>query len=52
MTEDIRWKQRFANYRSAYQELAEGVNIARTRSLTRLEKQGIIQGFEYTHELA
>lgn len=52
MTEDIRWKQRFANYRSAYQELAEGVDIARTRSLTRLEKQGIIQGFEYTHELA
>ncbi len=54
MTEDkdIRWKQRFANYKKAYQELAEAVALTKNRNLTKLEKQGLIQGFEYTHELA
>jgi nucleotidyltransferase substrate binding protein (TIGR01987 family) len=51
-TKDIRWKQRFANYSNAFLELKEGMVLARTRTLTKLEKQGVIQGFEYTHELA
>lgn len=50
--EDLRWKQRFDNYKSAYQELAEAVELARSKGLSKLEKQGLIQGFEYTHELA
>jgi nucleotidyltransferase substrate binding protein (TIGR01987 family) len=52
MTEDIRWKQRFDNYGKAFHELQEGLELAQTRPLSKLEKQGVIQGFEYTHELA
>lgn len=50
--DDIRWKQRFANYLRAYGNLAEAVELSRTRDLTKLEQQGLIQGFEFTHELA
>jgi len=49
---DIRWKQRFSNYRLALSRLAEGVSLARQRPLSDLEKQGLIQAFEFTHELA
>ena len=52
MTEDIRWKQRFDNYGKAFHELKESLDLAQTRPLSKLEKQGVIQGFEYTHELA
>lgn len=49
---DIRWKQRFSNYRLALSRLDEGVSLARQRPLSDLEKQGLIQAFEFTHELA
>jgi nucleotidyltransferase substrate binding protein (TIGR01987 family) len=49
---DIRWQQRFANYRRALQQLAEAVALAKTRPLSRLEQQGLIQAFEFTQELA
>lgn len=49
---DIRWKQRFSNYRLALSRLAEGVSLAHQRPLSELEKQGLIQAFEFTHELA
>ena len=49
---DIRWKQRFNNFSSAYMQLKVGVETARSRDLNDLEKQGLIQAFEYTHELA
>ena len=52
MIEDGRWKQRFSNYCKALQTLAEGVELAQQRPLTKLEQQGLIQGFEFTHELA
>ncbi|MCF6267867.1 MAG: nucleotidyltransferase substrate binding protein [Desulfuromusa sp.] len=52
MNEDIRWKQRFANYQLALQTMTEAAELAAQRELTRLEKQGLIQGFEFTHELA
>ena len=52
MIEDIRWKQRFSNYLKALQTLAEAVQLAQQRPLTKLEQQGLIQGFEFTHELA
>ena len=51
-SEDIRWKQRFDNYLKAYRELSEAVVLAQAKPLSKLEKQGLIQGFEYTHELA
>ncbi|MGZ5208164.1 MAG: nucleotidyltransferase substrate binding protein [Sulfuricurvum sp.] len=50
--EDIRWKQRFSNYTNAFEQLQEAVELSRERELSMLEKQGLIQAFEYTHELA
>lgn len=49
---DIRWKQRFANYRRAFRQLSDAVSLAAERSLTPLEQQGLIKAFEFTHELA
>jgi nucleotidyltransferase substrate binding protein (TIGR01987 family) len=49
---DIRWIQRFNNFNKAFSQLAEAVELSQTRELSKLEKQGLIQAFEYTHELA
>lgn len=49
---DIRWIQRLANYETALSQLLSAVELAQTRPLTELEKQGLIQAFEFTHELA
>ena len=50
--QDIRWKQRFANFKKAFLRLKGGVELSRVRALSDLEEQGLIQGFEYTFELA
>lgn len=50
--DDIRWKQRFNNFVKAYRELEEAIVLSQNKPLSKLEKQGVIQGFEYTHELA
>lgn len=52
MVEDIRWKQRFNNYLKALQALQRAVALSEQRKLSELEEQGLIQGFEFTHELA
>ena len=52
MDEDIRWKQRFQNYKKALVTVKKAVNLAQERELSDLEKQGVIQGFEFTFELA
>lgn len=49
---DIRRKQRLNNYQRAYLQLAEAVALSKTRPLSRLEQQGLIQAFEFTQELA
>jgi nucleotidyltransferase substrate binding protein (TIGR01987 family) len=49
---DIRWKQRLNNFHPAYAQLKAAVELAKQRELTDLEKQGLIQAFEFTHELA
>jgi nucleotidyltransferase substrate binding protein (TIGR01987 family) len=49
---DIRWEQRFNNYKKALAKLGEAVQLDAQRVLSELEKQGTIQAFEYTHELA
>jgi nucleotidyltransferase substrate binding protein (TIGR01987 family) len=49
---DIRWQQRFANYRKALMRLTEAVELRQQRPLSELERQGLIQAFEFTHELA
>jgi len=48
----LRWKQRLQNYKKAFAVLGKAVELANTRELTDLEKQGLIQGFEFTFELA
>ena len=49
---DIRWIQRFDNYSKALTQLKSAVELAKERMLSELEKQGLIQAFEHTHELA
>jgi nucleotidyltransferase substrate binding protein (TIGR01987 family) len=49
---DVRWIQRFQNYQKALGRLTEAVELSRQRSLTDLEQQGLVQAFEFTHELA
>lgn len=49
---DIRWKQRLENFKSALSQLKMAVDISKQRALSDLEKQGAIQAFEFTHELA
>ena len=49
---DIRWIQRLDNFKSALKQLLAATDIAGQRPLTDLEKQGAIQAFEFTHELA
>jgi len=49
---DIRWKQRFYNFKKAFSQFEKGVNLALTKDLSELEDQGLIKAFEFTHELA
>ncbi len=52
MTQDIRWQQRFDNFNRALKQLTAAVELSAQREFTQLEKQGVIQGFEFVHELA
>ena len=52
MGSDIRWRQRFDNYQRALPILSRAVALSAERPLSELEQQGLIQGFEFTHELA
>lgn len=65
MEQDIRWEQRFSNYRKAVDKLSQAVNFIKdkfakevdvkdlsTSVLDEVLKEGLIQRFEYTHELA
>lgn len=49
---DIRWKQRLNNFLPAFEQLKSAIELSQRRQLTELEKQGLIQAFEFTHELA
>lgn len=50
MEQDIRWKQRFMNFTDAYKHLKYAVT--EVKNPNDLEKEGTIQRFEFTHELA
>ena len=63
MEEDIRWEQRFSNFIKALNKLEQSVEyinrlihannpIENEVVLSELIKDGLIQRFEYTHELA
>jgi nucleotidyltransferase substrate binding protein (TIGR01987 family) len=47
---DIRWRQRFENFSRAYYKLS--LVVGNIDQLSDLEKEGLIQRFEYTFELA
>jgi len=49
---DIRWEQRFSNFKKAVLKLGEAVEDNTIDGLTELEQEGLIQRFEYTFELA
>jgi nucleotidyltransferase substrate binding protein (TIGR01987 family) len=51
-SQDIRWIQRKKHFELAFSQLDRAVLLAQQRSLSELEQQGLIQSFEYTHELA
>ena len=46
----IRWKQRFQNFEKAFLQLESAV--VELQTLSDLEKEGLVQRFEYTFELA
>ena len=55
--EDIRWKQRLSNYQKALQRLKDNIEyfstfLAENTTPVDILKQGLIQSFEFTHELA
>lgn len=66
MEEDIRWEQRFVNYTRAHHKLTEAVDFIHDNTLKEKQliindanpvldeiiKEGLIQRFENTHELA
>ena len=49
MSADIRWKQRFSNYKKAFLQLKEAVERG---TYDKLAQAGLIQMFELTFELA
>lgn len=51
MQHDIRWKQRFTNFEKAFLQLKQAVEKY-DDSAEAIIKEGIIQRFEFTHELA
>jgi nucleotidyltransferase substrate binding protein (TIGR01987 family) len=51
MSPDTRWKQRFQNFDRAFVLLREALERGPT-VLSPLEKEGVIQRFEYSFELA
>jgi nucleotidyltransferase substrate binding protein (TIGR01987 family) len=51
-TPDVRWRQRFQSFRKAFAQLSAAATLATERKLSDLEQQGVIQAFEFTHELA
>ena len=49
MNQDIRWIQRFSNYKKALHQLQKAVEMP---VLSDIEKEGLVQRFEYTFELS
>ena len=48
--QDIRWRQRFQNFKKAFEQLKD--SVLKVDELSDLEKEGMVQRFEYTFELA
>ena len=48
---DIRWRQRFQNYRRAFELLRTTLEDREISDFSDLEQEGIVQRFEFTFEL-
>ncbi len=48
---DTRWKQRLPSFNLVFDQLNDAVSLMAARELSPLERQGVIQAFEYTYEL-
>ena len=48
-TDDIRWKQRYQNFHDVFLRLKEAVELP---ELNELERNGLVQRFEFTLEMA
>ena len=51
MSQEIRWQYRFANFSRAYSLLREALQDG-VEPLNQLEREGVIQRFEFTFELS
>ncbi len=51
MAQEIRWQYRFRNFARAYSLLREALD-SQIEELNQLEREGVIQRFEYTFELS
>lgn len=49
LDQDIRWQQRFSNFKKAFAQLEKFIA---EEDLNELEVQGLIKAFEYTYELS
>lgn len=49
-SQDIRWKQRFSNFKKAFEKFEKA--ISEFDGLSDLSKEGLVQRFEYTFELS
>ena len=47
-----RWEQRLDSYHKALARLAEIVGASKRRALNEFERDGLVQRFEFTHELS
>ena len=47
-----RWEQRLDSYHKALERLAEIVGASKKRALNEFERDGLVQRFEFTHELS
>lgn len=52
MVEKLRWQYRFDNFKRAFLLLRESIELKQERGLSDLEKEGVVQRFEYCWELA
>lgn len=52
MQEDIRCIQRFQNFNKAFSKFESAIVVLQKNGLSELEREGLVQRFKYTHELA
>ena len=51
MNNEIRWQERFENFKKAYKNFSD-IAVMDVGRLSDLEKEGFVQRFEYTYDLA